>query len=128
MPAPSGRPGAAGPLVQVFGTDDSQATRAALRFFKERRLSVQLIDIRRKPMAPAELRRFVERLGARALVDEASRAWRDAGLAYLAMDDGDLAARLLADQRLLRLPLVRIGSDVAAGRDEARWRVLLSRA
>ncbi|HET9681884.1 MAG TPA: ArsC/Spx/MgsR family protein [Candidatus Limnocylindrales bacterium] len=125
---PSGRQGAAGPLVQVFGTDDSPATRAALRFFKERRLAAQLIDIRRKPMAPAELRRFVERLGARALVDEGSRVWRDAGLAYLTMDDGDLAARLLADQRLLRLPLVRIGSDVAAGRDEARWRILLSRA
>jgi arsenate reductase-like glutaredoxin family protein len=113
-------------LVQVFGREDSQETRAALRFFRERRLTPRFIDLRRKPIAPGELRRFVERLGAAAVADQVGRAWRDAGLAYLRMDDGELAARLLADQRLLRLPLVRIGNEVAAGRDEARWKALLA--
>jgi arsenate reductase-like glutaredoxin family protein len=117
-----------GPVVQIFGAPDSQATRAARRFFRERRVDVQLIDIRRKPMAPAELRRFVGRLGARAVADEESKAWRDAGLGYMRLDDGELAERLLADQRLLRLPLVRIGNGVAAGRDEAAWRRLLGSA
>jgi arsenate reductase len=114
-----------GVSAQVFGTDDSQPTRAALRFFKERRVAVHVVDIRRKPMAPGELRRFVERLGARALADEDGRAWKDAGVAYLRMDDAELSARLLADQRLLRLPLVRIGNGFAAGRDEAAWKRLL---
>lgn len=115
-----------GPVVQVFGTPDSQATRAALRFFKERRLEPHVVDVRRKPMAPGELRRFVERLGAAALADTESKAWRDAGLGYLRMDDRELADRLLADQRLLKLPLVRIGNGFAAGRDEAAWKALLS--
>ena len=79
-------------------------------------------------MAPAELRRFVERLGARGLADSDGRRWRDAGLGYLRMDDADLAERLLADQRLLRLPLVRVGSAVAAGRDEATWRRMIAEA
>ena len=114
--------------VQIFGTPDSQPTRAALRFFKERRIEVHLVDLRRKPMAPGELRRFVDRLGADALADKGSAAWRDAGLAYLRMEDAELAARLLADQRLLRLPLVRVGQDVAAGRDEARWKAILAAA
>lgn len=117
-----------GPIVQVFGTPDSRATRAAQRFFKERRLEIHFVDVRRKPLAPAELRRFVDRLGARAVVDEASKAWRDAGLAHLRMDDAELAERLLADQRLLRLPLVRIGNGVAAGPDEPGWRSLLASA
>ena len=116
----------AGPVVQVFGAPDSQATRAAQRFFRERRVEVQLIDVRRKPMAPAELRRFVDRLGARAVADQDSKAWRDAGLGYLRMADDELAERLLADQRLLRLPLVRIGSGVSAGRDEDAWKSLLA--
>jgi arsenate reductase-like glutaredoxin family protein len=115
-------------VVQVFGTPDSQATRAAQRFFKERRLEIHFVDVRRKPLAPAELRRFVDKLGARALVDEDSKAWRDAGLGYVRMDDAELTERLLADQRLLRLPLVRIGNGVAAGRDEAAWRSLLTGA
>lgn len=115
----------AGPAVQVFGTPDSQATRAALRFFRERRVDVHLVDVRRKPLAPAELRRFVAKLGARGLVDEESKAWR-ASLAYLRMDDFELSERLLSDQRLLRLPLVRIGNAVAAGRDEAAWKAMLA--
>ncbi|HEX3265583.1 MAG TPA: ArsC/Spx/MgsR family protein [Candidatus Limnocylindrales bacterium] len=122
--APAARP--SGPLVQVFGTPDSQSTRAALRFFKERRIDVHFVDIRRKPMAPGELRRFVERLGARALADEQGKRWRDAGLAYLTMPDADLADRLLNDQRLLNIPLVRIDNGFAAGRNEAAWKSLVA--
>ncbi len=125
---PIARPPAPARVVQVFGTDDSSATRAAVRFFRERRIEFQLVDLRRKPMAAGELLRFVERVGARALADEAGRAWREAGLGFLRMDDAELADRLLADQRLLRLPLVRVGDDVAAGRDEARWKRLLGKA
>jgi arsenate reductase (glutaredoxin) len=122
----SPQPKPSGPVVQVFGTPDSQPTRAALRFFKERRIDPHVIDIRRKPMAPGELRRFVERLGARALADTESKAWRDAGLGYLSMSDADLAERLLNDQRLLKIPLVRIDNHFAAGRDEAAWKSFMS--
>ncbi len=126
MVAPGYPPAMAEPSVQVFGTPDSQATRAALRYFKERRIEVHLVDVTRKPMAPAELRLFIGRLGSRAVADTDSRAWRDAGLGFLRMDDTELAERLLADQRLLKLPLVRIGNGVAAGRDEDAWKSLVS--
>ena len=115
-------------LVQVFGRNDSRDTRAALRFFRERRVDAQFVDLARKPIAPGELRRFADRLGARAVADTAGKAWREAGLAYLRMDDAQLFERLLADQRLLRLPLVRIGKGVAAGDDPSAWRDLLARA
>ena len=113
--------------VQVFGREDDRGTRAAIRFFRERRIVAQVIDLRRKPIAAGELRRFVQQLGARAVADTDGRPWHDAGLAYLSMTDDDLAGRLLADQRLLRLPLVRIGNGFAAGPDEATWRRLLGR-
>jgi arsenate reductase-like glutaredoxin family protein len=115
----------ASPVI-VFGRDDSSATRAALRFFKERRIEVQYSDLRRRPLAPGELRRFVERLGATAVADREGRVWRDLGLGYLSMSEADLAERLLADQRLLRLPLVRLGNLFAAGSDEAAWRSIVS--
>jgi len=104
------------------------ATRAALRFFKERRLAFQFVDLRRKPIAAGELRRFVDGLGALEVADTTGRAWADAGLGYLRMDDDDLVSRLLHEPRLLRLPLVRIGNGVAAGRDEAAWKRLLGSA
>jgi arsenate reductase-like glutaredoxin family protein len=120
MPAPA--------WIQIYGRDDSTDTRAALRFFRERRIEVQLADLRKRPLAAGELRRFIERLGAGALVDSDGKAWRDAGLGYLRMDDGELGERLLADQRLLRLPLVRGGNRFAAGRDERAWRAIAAAA
>ena len=108
--------------VQIFGHDRDQATRAALRFFKERRVAIHQVDLTRKPIARGELRRFTDRLGARAVLDEASRAYREGGLGYMRLDDGEIVERLLATPALLRLPLVRCGNDVAVGRDEAAWK------
>jgi arsenate reductase len=110
------------PTVQLFGLESDQATRAALRFFKERRVAIAFVDLRRRPIAPGELRRFVERLGAAACAHTEGRAWKDAGLGYLRMTDDELAERLLADRRLLRLPLARHGNEVTAGRAEATWK------
>ncbi len=115
-------PAVPGPSVQVFGLPDSQPTRAALRFFRERRVQVTFNDLRRRPIAPGELRRFVERLGAAALADVDGRAWRDQGLGYLRMGDSELVERLLGDVRLLRLPLIRFGNAFTAGPAEATWK------
>jgi arsenate reductase-like glutaredoxin family protein len=109
------------PDIQVFGFDNDSATRAAQRFFRERRVVVSFVDLRKRRIAPAELRRFVERLGTAALLDETSRAYRDGGLAYLSMDDAGIIERLLGDASLLRLPLVRHGNEVTAGRAEDVW-------
>jgi arsenate reductase-like glutaredoxin family protein len=117
MTAPGSRP-----PIQVFGRDDSQPTRAALRFFKERRLAVSYVNLRARSMAPGELRRFVERLGAAACADTEGKAWKAAGLGYMRMDDAELAERLLADQQLLRLPLCRDGREVTTGLAEAAWK------
>jgi arsenate reductase-like glutaredoxin family protein len=109
------------PDIQVFGTDDSAATRAALRFFRERRIVVRYSDLRKRPIAAGELRRFTERLGARALLDETSKAYRDAGLGYLTMTDAGIVERLLGNPGLLLLPLVRHGNAFTAGKAEAAW-------
>ena len=113
--------------IQVFGTEKDQATRAAQRFFKERRVTISFVDLRKRPIAPGELRRFVERLGARALLDETSKAYRDAGLGYMRLDESDIVERLVADSAFLRLPLVRNGNEVTAGRAEATWKGWLAR-
>ena len=59
MPAPLPKtPTKKMPDIQVFGRDDSAATRAALRFFRERRVAVHYVDLRKRGIAPGELRRF----------------------------------------------------------------------
>jgi arsenate reductase-like glutaredoxin family protein len=114
------------PSVQMFGYEDSQPTRAALRFFKERRVEVHFVNLKQRPIAPGELRRFVERLGAGSLLDPASKPYRDQGLQYLSLDEAGVVQRIVANPRLLRLPLVRHGNDVTAGMAEATWRTWLT--
>jgi arsenate reductase-like glutaredoxin family protein len=128
MPAPLGKtPTKRMPNIQVFGMDDSNATRGALRFFRERRIVVHYVDLRKKPIAAGELRRFIDRLGAATLLDTESRPYKEQGLAYLTTDPQGVTARVLADAHLLRLPLVRYGDDVTAGKDEATWKAWLAR-
>jgi arsenate reductase (glutaredoxin) len=116
------------PRVQVFGLDDNQATRAAIRFFKERRIELHVVDLRRKPISRGELRRFADRLGAASLLDSDGRAYREAGLGFMRMDDDEIGERLRADVRLLRLPLVRFGNEMTVGRAESTWRDWLAGA
>ncbi len=120
MAAPSG------PTVQLFGLVDSRPTQAALRFFKERRVNVTFVDLRRKPIALGELRRFVERLGAAALLDTQGRRYKDLGLVYMRLGDDEIVERLLADNALLKLPLVRFGNAFTAGAAEVTWKAWLA--
>jgi arsenate reductase (glutaredoxin) len=111
--------------VQIFGVRKSQETRAAERFFKERRVPIQMMDLKQRPMAPAEIRRFTDRFGLPALIDTEGKAYEDAGLKYMRMSDADLLARIEREPKLLRLPLVRGGNHVSVGRDEEAWKAMV---
>jgi arsenate reductase len=112
-------------VVQIFGLKNSQATRAAERFFKERRVTIHFVDLAKKPMAPAEIGRFVQRFGLAALLDTESKLWIDAGLKYLKMTDSEMMQRIERDPKLLRLPLIRGGKHLSAGHDEDSWKAML---
>lgn len=112
--------------VQIFGRKDSRETQKAIRFFRERGVAVSLVDVATKPPARGELRRFADRLGPAALLDSDGSRYRDLGLAYLSMEGDEILERLLQDPRLLRLPLVRLGTSVSVGPDEVAWKALLS--
>jgi arsenate reductase len=128
MPAPLGKvPTKKMPNIQVFGLEDNNATRAALRFFRERRIVVHFVDLRKKPIAAGEMRRFTDRLGAASLLDMESRPYKEQGLAYLSTDAAGITSRLLADVRLIRLPLVRYGEEVTAGKAETTWKAWLAK-
>src|SRR5271166_1487796 len=112
--------------VQIFGLKNSQATRAAERFFKERRIPIQLIDLKQKPMSPGEIKRFIERFGLPALLDTDSKSYADAGLKYLKVSDAELLQRIERDPALLRLPLVRAATGLSVGEDEESWKAMAS--
>ncbi len=111
--------------VQIFGIKNSQTTRAAERFFKERRIAIQLVDMKRKPMAPAEIKRFIDRFGLTPLLATEGKAYTDAGLKYLKLTDSELLRRIERDPQLLRLPLIRAANRLSVGHDELAWKQML---
>ncbi len=112
--------------VQIFGLKNSQATRAAERFFKERRVVFQFVDLKRKPMAPAEIKRFIDRFGLNGLLESEGKAYNDAGLKYLKLTETDLLRRIEQEPGLLRLPLVRAANGLSIGADEKAWKDMLA--
>jgi len=112
--------------VQIFGVKNSQATRAAERFFKERRVAIQMVDLNKKAIAAGEIKRFVERFGWDGLLDTEGKAYIDGGLKYMKLSESDLIERIEREPSLLRLPLVRSGKLVCIGRDEESWKAMLA--
>lgn len=112
--------------VQIFGVKNSSATRAAERFFKERRIEIHFVDLKEKPMSSREIKRFVDRFGLAALLDTEGKAYVDAGLKYLKLSDAELLLRIERDPKLLRLPLVRGGKLISIGHDEDTWKAMLA--
>lgn len=114
--------------VQVFGYRDSRSTQLAIRFFRERRVTVTFVDLAQRPLARGELQRFSQKFGAIQLLDEESRAYRDSGLGYMRLDDADIFERALVNPRLIKLPLVRSGNSLTVGADEIAWRGWLAQS
>lgn len=108
--------------VQVFGTLKSQATKKALRFFKERGIKPHFVDLRERPIAPGELNRFVQTFGLNALIDTEGRAYRQAGLEHMRLSDEAMLQRLIDEPGLMVQPLVRSGNALGLGWDERYWR------
>jgi arsenate reductase (glutaredoxin) len=113
-------------VIQIFGVKGASAARAAERFFKERRIVFQYIDLQQKAMAPREIKRFVDRFGWDVLLDSEGKHYVDAGLKYMKLSETELLAKIEREPKLLRLPLVRHGEKLAVGQDEAAWKAMLA--
>ncbi len=111
--------------VQMFGLKKSSATRAAERFFKERRVKVIFVDLGARPIAKGELGRFVQKFGLTALLDLEGKAYETLGLAYRRLSEEQLTERVIAHPEVLKLPLVRGGKVLTYGEDQAGWAAML---
>lgn len=107
--------------VQVFGTQKSQDTRRALRFWSERRVKVHFVDLKERAASKGELQRFVQRFGLTALIDRDAKRYADLGLGVSRMGDERWLALLVEEPLLLRQPLTRFGAKLTIGAAESEW-------
>ncbi|HET7790716.1 MAG TPA: ArsC/Spx/MgsR family protein [Gemmatimonadales bacterium] len=107
--------------VQVFGVRKSADTRAALRFFSERRIKVHFVDLNERAASPGELSRFAQKFGVQALVDRSGRRFAELGLASAQLSDTRWLDKLALEPLLLRMPLVRWGKELTIGGAPDIW-------
>lgn len=108
--------------VQVFGVKKSAETRAALRFFAERRIRTHFVDLNEREPSPRELERFARKFGVPALIDRDSKRFAELGLHAGQLTDTRWLEKLVQEPLLLRLPLVRFQQEVTIGAAPEQWR------
>jgi arsenate reductase len=116
-------------VIQIFGTAKCKGTRAAQRFFAERRIKVHVVDLHEKGLSKGELGSVARAVGGvRALYDAEGARVKERGLQYLDPGEARLTELLLEDPRLLRTPIVRDGTRAAVGLAEALWKAFAETA
>lgn len=105
--------------IQIFGKAKCFDTKKAERYFKERRIKFQSIDVVKYGMSAGELKSVKNAVGLSALVDEANP---DAALIqYLAYEE-DKLEKLLENPKLLKTPIVRNGKQATVGYQPEVWK------
>ena len=109
--------------IQIFGTKKSSDARKAERWFKERRIRFQYIDLAEKGISKGELRSVAQAVGGiTALVDEKAK---DAYAVSLVQHTPTamLEDVLLENQQVLRMPIVRNGRQATVGYAPDIWKM-----
>jgi arsenate reductase-like glutaredoxin family protein len=109
-------------MIQIFGAPGNRATQKTVRFFKERRIPHQFIDLSRKPMSRGELESIMRSVPLEKLVDRESAEYEKQGIAYM---DMDLTEALLENPLLFTMPVVRNGTRATAGSAPEVWEMWL---
>jgi arsenate reductase-like glutaredoxin family protein len=119
MPAPEN--------LQIFGTRKCPDTRKAERFFKERRVRFQLVDLAEKGLSPGELRKVAAAVGGvEHLIDREGKRYVERGLKYAAPTGPRIETMLVEDPLLLRTPIVREGGRATVGFAADVWQAWLA--
>lgn len=108
--------------IQIFGTKKSFDTKKAQRYFKERRIKVQFIDLKEKEMSKGELQSVMRAVGGIDAVIDPNTKDQDtvALITYLA--ESQKFDKLLENQQILREPIVRNGQKATVGYCPDVWK------
>ena len=108
--------------IQIFGTKKSADTRKAERFFKERGIKYQFIDLKEKSLSKGEFASVKQAVGGLdKLLDENSKDKDTLALIkYIA--DEDKEEKILENQQILVQPIVRNGKKATVGYQPDIWK------
>ncbi len=105
--------------IQIFGTKKCQDTRKAERYFKERKIPFQFVDLTVRGLSKGELDKVRAAVGGlENLIDKSGKEYAKRNLKYLVHDVEEM---LLMHPLLLRTPIVRNGAKATVGYCPETW-------
>ncbi len=108
--------------IQIFGTKKSADTRKAQRFFQERRIKFQFVDLSQKGMSKGEFESVARVVGGvDAMIDENCKDQKTLTLIKYLVPDQKLE-KILENQQVLKQPVVRNGKQATLGYQPDVWK------
>ena len=107
--------------IQIFGTKKCNDTKKAERFFKERRIQYQFIDLKEKALSKGELQSVKKAIGLENLINKNSKDYKKLNMDKIrgAEIREDM---LLKNPSLYVTPIVRNGKEATVGNQPEIWK------
>lgn len=105
--------------IQIFGKNKCFDTKKAERYFKERRIKYQFVDIIKFGMSKGELNSVKNALGLEAMIDKEDQDYPL--IQYLATNEAKLE-KLYEEPFLIKTPIVRNGKQATVGYQPEIWK------
>ena len=109
--------------IQIYGTAKCFDTKKAQRYFKERGIKFQFIDLAKFGMSKGEYNSIKTALKMKVddLVNEKSKKYDSSFIKYLASEEAK-EEKLLENQELFKTPIVRNGKKATLGYCPEIWK------
>ncbi len=109
--------------IQIYGTNKCFDTKKAQRYFKERNIKFQFVDLIKFGMSKGEYQSIKRALGCNLedLVNEKSKKYDSSYIKYLASEEAK-EEKLLENQELFKTPIVRNGKKATLGFCPDEWK------
>lgn len=107
--------------IQIYGSKSCFDTKKAERYFKERRIKFQSIDLPRFGLSPKEFELVKSKVGLSAMINKNAKGYEDSFIEYLA-NEGDISDKLFENPSLIKTPIVRNGREITIGYCPDVWK------
>ena len=107
--------------IQIYGMSKCFDTKKAERYFKERRIPFQRIDLAKFGLSPREFETVRKAVGLDAMINTKSKDYESSFIAHLAYEQ-DIIDKLFETPTLYATPIVRNGKHVTIGYHPEIWK------
>ena len=107
-------------MIQIYFGKKNFDTQKAERYFKERRIQVQMLDLKKHRLGEREIRLMLQQIGAEKLLDREDRKVKEHPACYY-NQESLLIPAIQESPFLLRTPIVRNGNQVTSGYQPEIW-------